>query len=88
MGRHGYTPMEDQRGEQSIQEEVQRQPQATNLQDIARGVALHKPKCTVRKPVRYGIDETISYALITSNGDPETFEDAMESLDRSHGCRP
>ena len=31
--------------------------------------------------MRYGIDEIISYALITTNGDPEIFEEAMESLD-------
>ena len=42
----------------------------------------NKPKCTIRKLVRYGIDETISYALIIANGDLEIFEEAMESSDR------
>ena len=60
---------------------MQRQLHAVDLQDSARGVALHKLKRTVRKSVRYGIDETISYTLITSNEDSETFEEAMESLD-------
>ena len=45
-------------------------------------MALHKPKCTIRKSVRHGIDETISYALITANGDSETFEEVMESPNR------
>ena len=45
-------------------------------------MALHKLKCTVHKPVRYGTDEMIFYALIIANNDPETFEEAMESFDR------
>ena len=61
---------------------MQKKLEATDLQDIARGVALYKPKCIVHKSIRYGIDKMISYALITANGDPETFEEVMESLDR------
>ena len=61
---------------------MQRQPHAVDLQDSARRVALHKPKHTVHKSVRYSIDEIISYALITVSRDPETFEEAMDSPDR------
>lgn len=43
-------------------------------------VALHKTKHTIHKPVRFGIDKTISFALITTNGDPESYKEAMKSL--------
>ena len=71
--------MEEQRGGTSDQEDVQEEPENVDLQDNLRGVALHKPKRNIQKPVRYGIDETISYALISASGDPETFEEAMDS---------
>ena len=45
------------------------------------GVALHKSQRSIRRLVRYGIDEVISYALITANGDPENYAEAMESED-------
>ena len=32
--------------------------------------------------MQYGIDEIISYAFITTNGDQKIFEEAMESSDR------
>ena len=44
-------------------------------------MALHKLKYTVHKSIRYGIDEIVFYALIAANGDPETFEEVMESSD-------
>ena len=37
------------------------------------GVALHKPKRTIRQPDRYGFEETLSYALVTANEDPYTY---------------
>ena len=37
------------------------------------GVALHKPKRTIRQPDRYGFEEMLSYALVTANGDPYTY---------------
>ena len=46
------------------------------------GVALHKPKRTIRQPNRYGFEETLSYALVTVNGDPYTYQEAIESQDR------
>ena len=46
------------------------------------GVALHKPKRTIRQSDRYGFEETLSYALVTANGDPYTYQEAIESQDR------
>ena len=56
--------------------EVQ-QERAGSKTDI--GVALHKPKRTIRQPDRYGFEETLSYAPMTVNGDPYTYQEAIES---------
>ncbi len=61
---------------------MQVEPQIFCLRNLVRGVAPHKQKRIIFKPVRYGTDETISYALITANGDLEIFEDAIESSER------
>ena len=60
-------------------EEVQ-QERARPRTDI--GVALHKPKRTIRQPDRYGFEEMLSYVLVTVNGDPYTYQEAIESQDR------
>ena len=46
------------------------------------GVALHKPKRTIRQPDRYGFKEMLSYALVIVNGDPYTYQEAIESQNR------
>ena len=61
--------------------EVQEEPQTSDGRNAPVGVALHKPQCTIRRPIRYGIDESISYALITANGDPKNYAEATESED-------
>uniref|UniRef100_A0A2N9ILE4 BED-type domain-containing protein n=1 Tax=Fagus sylvatica TaxID=28930 RepID=A0A2N9ILE4_FAGSY len=38
-----------------------------------------RPKRNKRPPVRYGFEDLVSYALLTSSEDPSTFEDAIES---------
>ena len=43
---------------------------------------LHKPKKNVRQLERYGFEEIVSYAPVTVNGDPYTYEEAMESQDK------
>ena len=60
-------------------QEVQ-QEQAGPRMDIE--IALHKPKKNVRQSKRYGFEKTLSYTLVTANGDPYTYEEAMECQDR------
>ena len=67
------TQTDDQGGE--VQQE-----RAGSRTDI--GVALHKPKRTIRQSDRYGFEETLSYALVIVNGDPYTYQEAIESQDR------
>lgn len=47
--------------------------------EILRGVTLNKPKCVVKKPTIYDIDETISYASVTAGEAPKTCKNPMES---------
>ena len=74
--------MEDQHGEPAIQMEVQKEPQTSGGRNAPVEVALHKPQHTIRRPIKYGIDEAISYALITANRDPKTYVGAMKSEDQ------
>ena len=57
-------------------EEVQ-QERAGPRTDI--GVALHKPKRTIRQLNQYGFEKMLSYALVTVNGDPYMYQEAIES---------
>ena len=60
-------------------QEVQ-QEQTGSRTDI--GVVLHKLKRNVRQPERYSFKKTVSYILMTANGDPYTYENVMERQDR------
>ena len=64
----------DDRGREVQQERV------GSRTDIS--VALHKPKRTIRQPDRYGFKEMLSYVLVTVNGDPYTYQEAIEIQDR------
>uniref|UniRef100_A0A2N9J6C2 CCHC-type domain-containing protein n=1 Tax=Fagus sylvatica TaxID=28930 RepID=A0A2N9J6C2_FAGSY len=41
-----------------------------------------RPKCNKRPPVRYGFEDLVSYALLTSSEDPSTFQEAIESSEK------
>ena len=81
LGRRELTQVEDQYGEPTVQVEVEEEPQTSGQRNMSVGVALHKTQHTIRRPIRYGINEAISYALITANEDPENYIEAMESED-------
>ena len=36
-------------------------------------IAIGKDKCTIKPPTRYGFEDLVSYALITSSGDLTNF---------------
>lgn len=42
-----------------------------------RGVAPHREKRAIKKPIRYGIDESISYALVVAGEAPGSYEEAI-----------
>ena len=53
---------------------------------------IERSKRNKRPPVRYGFDDLVSYALITSSEDPSTFQEAIDSsekgqVDGSYGGR-
>uniref|UniRef100_A0A2N9EGT6 CCHC-type domain-containing protein n=1 Tax=Fagus sylvatica TaxID=28930 RepID=A0A2N9EGT6_FAGSY len=41
-----------------------------------------RPKRNKRPPVRYGFEDLVSYALLTSSEDPSTFQEAIESSEK------
>ena len=46
-------------------------------------IATDRPKCTIRPPTRYGFEDMVSYALVISSGDPTTFQEAINSQEKS-----
>ncbi|RVX11676.1 Retrovirus-related Pol polyprotein from transposon TNT 1-94 [Vitis vinifera] len=46
-------------------------------------IAMDRPRHTIKPPIRYGFEDLVSYALITSNGDPTTFQEALHSQKKS-----
>ena len=48
-----------------------------------RSIATDRPRRNIRPPTKYGFEDLVSYALITSNGDPTTFQEAVQSQEKS-----
>ncbi|KAJ8615808.1 hypothetical protein MRB53_035180 [Persea americana] len=74
----GKEPVQSQTGASTSggEEEVEVQQEPTSL---AQGIA----KRNIKPPQRFGWDEDeVHFALITSNGDPTTLQEAMESNER------
>lgn len=46
-------------------------------------IATYRPRRTIRPPEKYGFEDSISYALITNNSDPITFQDIVDSQEKS-----
>ncbi|WJZ97361.1 hypothetical protein VitviT2T_015970 [Vitis vinifera] len=44
---------------------------------------MDRPRHTIKPPIRYGFKDLVSYALITSSGDPTTFQEAIHSQEKS-----
>jgi hypothetical protein len=46
-------------------------------------IATDKPRRTIRPPTRYGFKDIVSYALVISSGDPSTFQEVVNSQEKS-----
>jgi hypothetical protein len=46
-------------------------------------IATDRPKRTIRPPIRYGFEDMVSYALVISSGDPTTFQEIVNSQEKS-----
>ena len=44
---------------------------------------MDRPRRTIKPPIRYGFEDLVSYALITSSGDSTTFQEAIHSQEKS-----
>ena len=45
-------------------------------------IAIGRDKSTIKPTTEYGFDDLVSYALITSNGDPTNFQEAVDSQEK------
>ncbi|KAL6314158.1 hypothetical protein AAG906_011900 [Vitis piasezkii] len=46
-------------------------------------IAMDRPRRTIKPPIRYDFEDLVSYALITSSGDPTTFQEAIHNQEKS-----
>ena len=46
-------------------------------------IAIDRPRRTIKPPTKYGFEDLVSYALITSSGDPTTFQEAIHSQEKN-----
>ena len=46
-------------------------------------IAIDRSRRTIKPPTRYGFEDLVSDALITSSGDPTTFQEAMHDQEKS-----
>ena len=46
-------------------------------------VAMDRPRRIIKPPIRYGFEDLVSYALITSSRDSTTFQEAKHSQEKS-----
>ena len=50
-------------------------------------IATSRDNRTIKPPTRYGFEDLVSYALITSSGDPTNFQKAVHSQGKAlDGC--
>jgi hypothetical protein len=46
-------------------------------------IATDRPRRTIGPPIRYNFEDMVSYALVISNGDPTTFQEEVNSQEKS-----
>ena len=46
-------------------------------------ITMDRPRRTIKPPIMYGFEDLVSYALITSSGDPTTFQKAIHNQEKS-----
>ena len=46
-------------------------------------IAIDRSRHTIKPPTRYGFEDLVSYALITSSGDPTTFQETIHTQEKS-----
>jgi hypothetical protein len=74
-------PVEFEEKQQSDDDVVEPDdPPTTDEQQ--RSLATDRPRRSIRAPQRYGFEDMISFALITSSGDPCSFKEAVSSPDK------
>src|SRR4051812_10294751 len=91
QGEETRTPESSSGDEHAVQVELEAQERDDTTHEVEgpnservehRGIATDRPRRTIRPPDRYGFGELVSYALITSSGDPSSFQEATCSQER------
>ena len=56
---------------------------STSRVEQYHSIATDRPRRTIKPPIKYGFEDMVSYALVISSGDPTTFQEAVNSQEKS-----
>ena len=66
----------------NVKDDTQNAKRASAKYHQPYSIATGRDKHTLKSPTRYGFENLVSYALITSSGDPTNFQEALHSQEK------
>jgi hypothetical protein len=70
--------------ETPVQENTSQGTETSTLRiEQHHSIATDRPRRTIRPPIRYDFEDMVSYALVISNEDPTTFQETVNSQEKS-----
>jgi hypothetical protein len=92
QGKEQQVPESSSSNKQMVQVELETPVQENTSQGTEtstsrieqhHSIATDRPRRTIRPPIRYDFEDMVSYALVISSGDPTTFQEAVNSQEKS-----
>jgi hypothetical protein len=92
QGKKQQGPESSSSDKQMVQVELETPVQENTSQSIEtstsgieqhHSIATDRPRRTIRPPTRYSFEDMVSYALVINSGDPTTFQEAVNSQEKS-----
>ncbi len=68
---------------QSLETPSSEEQASSSREQQHQSLASGRTKRIIKPPTRYGFEDLVSYALVTSSGDPVTFQEAISSQEKS-----
>ena len=67
---------------QSVKDDPQNVERASTKDQKPYSIAIGRDKCTIKLPTRYGFEDLVSYAPITSSEDPTNFQEVVHNQEK------
>ena len=66
-----------------IEDHAQNARKSSSEDQQHHSIAIDKSRRTIKPPTKYGFEDLVSYALITSSRDPTIFQEAIHGQEKS-----